>query len=813
MNIKGLTAKEARKRYETYGPNVLKEQRPPTVLERFADQMKDFMIITLLAAAAVSFILSLLGNDADYIDSIIILAIVIVNAVLGVFQEKKAEHSLAALKKLSAPTAEVIRDGVPQNIGTEQLVPGDVICLKSGNYIPADAKVLSSTRLQTEESALTGESVEIVKEKGDMVFSGTITVTGHGLAEITATGMATELGKIAGMLSNENTRQTPLQKKLSHIGKVLGILSLAICIAIFIIGILKRQPIFPMFMTSVSLAVAAIPEGLPAIVTIMLSLGVERMARRHAVIRKLPAVETLGSATVICSDKTGTLTENRMSVTDIFTYDKAEQAAKFGILCNHGNGGVEQALIRYGENLHLSQEKELNHFPLIDEIPFDSMRKCMTTLHRFGDGYLSVTKGAPEFIISHSSCYLEHGKEKPFTPTIRKNFLNANQAFAGNALRVLAVAYEKHSHKPMCTETSLERNLTLVALVACMDPPRKEAITAIERCKKAGIRPVMITGDHELTAAAAGKLLGFSDIHTVTGETLHKMSDHELYRNIYRHNIYARVLPADKVRLVKAFQAHGEVVAMTGDGVNDAPALKAADIGCAMGLGGTDVAKSASDMILTDDNFATIVAAVEEGRGIYDNIKKAIYFLLSCNIGEIMTIFVAILMGHSSPLLPVQLLFINLVTDSFPAICLGLEPPEKDIMTKPPRGHREGLFSGGGLFQIMIEGMFIGSLALTAYMIGGTTMCFAVLALSQIVHSFNMRSHLSLFKIGILSNPKLLLSGLLCLLLQISVIAVPFLQNIFHTTTLTFTEWGLVAFLSLLPIPLKELEKSIDFHR
>ena len=813
MDIKGLSAKEAKKRYNTYGPNRLKERRPPTLLERFAAQMKDFMIITLLAAAGVSFIISIFSDNADYVDAIIILAIVILNAILGIFQEKKAEHSLEALKKLSAPTATVIRDGVEQNIETDKLVPGDVICLNSGNYIPADGKILTSVRLQAEESALTGESIEISKDKGDIVYSGTVIVTGHGLAEITATGMATELGKIAGMLADENTRQTPLQKKLSHTGKVLGILALVICIVIFIMGILKRQPIFPMFMTSVSLAVAAIPEGLPAIVTIMLSLGVERMARRHAVIRKLPAVETLGSATVICSDKTGTLTENRMSVTDIFTYDKPEQAVKFGILCNHGSGGIEQALLRYGESMRLSQEKELSHYPLIDEIPFDSVRKSMTTLHRFGDSYISVTKGAPEIILNHSVSYLENGIEKTLTPAVRKNFVTANKNFAQNALRVLAVAYIKHNHKPICSEVSLERNLTLVGFFACMDPPRKEAITAIAKCKKAGIRPVMITGDHDLTATATGKLLGFPDSMALTGEKLHEMSDNELQREIYNHNVYARVLPADKVRLVKAFQARGEVVAMTGDGVNDAPALKAADIGCAMGLGGTDVAKSASDMILTDDNFATIVAAIEEGRGIYDNIKKAVFFLLSCNIGEIMTIFVAILLGHSSPLLPVQLLFINLVTDSFPAICLGLEPPEKDIMSRPPRGHREGLFAGGGLFQILVEGMFIGSLALTAYMIGGTTMCFAVLALSQIVHSFNMRSHQSLFKIGILSNKKLLLSGILCILLQVSVIAIPFLQDIFHTTALTPLDWLIVVCFSLLPVPLKELEKSVAFRQ
>ncbi len=628
MPITGLTTKEAKKRLQTYGPNLLKESKPPGICERFLAQLKDFMIITLLAAAGISFILSFFGEDGDYIDAVIILAIVILNAILGMIQEAKAERSLAALKKLSTPVVNVMRDGSKSLLPTSQLVPGDIMLLEAGNYIPADGKLLSCLHLQTEESALTGESMEIVKIPGDSVFSGTIVVTGNGYCQVSATGMSTELGKIAGLLSHQEVSDTPLQKKLSHTGKTLGLMAMFICILIFILGILKRQPVFPMFMTSVSLAVAAIPEGLPAIVTIMLSLGVERMARRHAVIRRLPAVETLGSATVICSDKTGTLTENRLTVSDTFSYDNEITLIRYSLLCNHQSGGLEKALVRHGETLSLFWEKEQSLAPILDEIPFDSTRKCMTTLHRFQGKYLSISKGAPEIILQHASSYLDQGTVRPLTSRIRAAFTDANHSFAKEALRVVAVSYQFHRGLPRCTCASLERDTILVGLIASFDPPRPEAVEAIAKCRQAGIRPVMITGDHPLTAMAIGAKLGFPSQEVLTGADLAQLDDPALEATIYQHSIYARVLPVDKVRLVKAFQHHREVVAMTGDGVNDAPALKAADIGCAMGLGGTDVAKSASDMILTDDNFATILAAVEEGRGIYDNIRKAVFFLL-----------------------------------------------------------------------------------------------------------------------------------------------------------------------------------------
>ncbi|MDR1701078.1 MAG: cation-translocating P-type ATPase, partial [Lachnoclostridium sp.] len=758
----GLSEKEAKKRLVQYGENKLTAIPPPSLFTKFFNQFNDFMILTLLAAAGISLVLSFLKGELDIIDPAIILSIVIVNAVMGVFQEAKAERSLASLERLAAPQAIVRRGGVKKIIPSALLVPGDVVLLETGNTIPADSKVVISINLSCEESALTGETIPQEKtphasdSREALVFSGTTVATGHGEAIVTSTGSNTEFGKIAELLTYEKTPDTPLQKKLNHTGKVLGILALFICILIFIIGIVRSQPIFTMFMTSVSLAVAAIPEGLPAIVTIMLSLGVERMAKRKAIIRNLPAVETLGSATVICSDKTGTLTENNMKITRTFTYDHSSKLKRYGVLCNNEGIGLEQALIQGGGKEGIYREKELLYHPLLDEISFDSSRKRMTTLHKDGKYFLSITKGAPEMILDISSSYLTDEGAKPMTTGIRRSFMESNKSFAADALRVLAIAYRNHSVKPRCTPSSLENNLTLVGLIGFIDPPRSEAIKAVAECKRAGIRPVMITGDHALTASAVGKLLGISKDETavLTGNEIDHMSDEELFRNIYNYPIFARVSPTNKMRLVKAFQKHGEIVAMTGDGVNDAPALKVADIGCAMGRGGTDVAKNAADMILADDNFATIVSAVEEGRGIFENIKKSIFFLLSCNIGEIMTIFVSILLGLASPLLPVQLLFINLVTDSFPAVSLGLETPEKDIMSHPPRASKKGMFADGAVFKILCEGVLIGSLALLAYtvgsrfsqngVVGGTTMCFAVLSLSQLMHAFNMRSAESL---------------------------------------------------------------------
>lgn len=823
----GLTEKKAGSLLNKYGKNQLAQKKQDSMIKKFFNQFKDFMIITLLIAAAISFGVSWLEHQVDFIEPSIILAIIVINAVLGVIQEAKAKHSLEALKNLSSPLALVIRGGKMKQIDSTLLVPGDVIVLEAGNLVPADARIVSVMGLSIEESTLTGETHPIEKntaplkaaaipvaEQKNMAFSGTIVVSGHGKAIVTATGMNTELGHIAGMISEETAPDTPLQKKLSHTGKILGTVALLICFALFIIGILNKQPVFSMFMTSVSLGVAAIPESLPALVTIMLSLGVERMAKRKAIIRRLPAVETLGSATVICSDKTGTLTENRMTVAKEYTMDSPEKLFTCFSLCNHGIDPMEQALLERAESLSIQPDTEQRKNRLIDELPFDSKRKMMTTFHESHSGIVSITKGAPEIILKRCSHILIDGQSKPLTPHIRRNIDDLALSYAGEALRVLAVARRDDIGTHLRNDkSSYEKDMTFIGLAGFIDPPRKEAEFAVTKCRQAGIRPVMITGDHKITASAIAGKLGIcrhSD-QVMTGTELDGISDAQLSKIIYKYPVFARVSPAHKVRLVKAFQNNGEVVAMTGDGVNDAPALQKADIGCAMGKSGTDVAKNAADMILMDDNFATIVDAVEEGRGIFQNIKKAVHFLLSCNIGEIMTIFVAILLGKASPLLPVQLLFINLVTDSFPAICLGLEPPEKNIMKKPPVSATKGLFGGGGMFTIIVEGMFIGSLALFAYMLGGDsagrTMCFAVLSLSQLVHSLNMRSSESLFKIGFFSNMKLLFSVILCIALQCAVITLPALQLIFQTTSLTGMQWLMVAVLSLLPVPLVELEK------
>lgn len=820
---KGLSSTTVKRLQKNGAKNELAQEKPPSLFSRFVSQFKDFMIITLLAAAAISFAASYLQGHADFTDPVIILAIVIINAVIGVFQEKKAEHSLAALKSLQTPETTVIRDGERQTLPSRELVCGDVVCLEAGCFVPADGRLLTCHGLCTEESALTGETGTICKhceaipglnvplgDQKNCVFSGTTVASGRGSFYVTATGMNTQIGKIAGMLSAESSPETPLTKRLNKTGKILGITALIICIIVFFLGVYENQPVFSMFMTSVSLGVAAIPESLPALVTIMLSLGVERMAKKNAVIRHLPAVETLGSASVICSDKTGTLTENRMQVRTCFCLGDQKQLAKLAVLCNDRSGPMEQALISFAREQQLREDIETSLAPRIYEIPFDSTRKKMTTLHKYEKEFLSVTKGAPELLLESSAFYLSDGNEQPITPSIRKQFLKEAENFASQSLRVLGIAYRK---SPSLTkDASLETNLVFAGLFGFMDPPRKEAYAAVKSCQAAGIRPIMITGDHRISAYAIGRELGICkhEEQVLTGAELDVLSDNELSRRLGRYRVFARVTPTHKVRLVKLYQAEGNVVAMTGDGVNDAPALKAADIGCAMGRSGTDVAKNAADMILMDDNFSTIVAAIREGRGIFDNIKKAIHFLLSCNIGEIMTIFAAILFGLPVPLLPVQLLFINLVTDSFPALCLGVEPPDNDVMSRPPRGAKSSMFHFSSVFQIIVEGMFIGSLALFAYVAGNSTMCFAVLSLSQLVHSFNMRSHHSLVENGIGGNKKLLFSVLLCVILQCSVITVPALQNIFHTVTLTAGQWGMVTILSLLPIPLVELEKRIS---
>lgn len=848
----GLTSEEAKKRLLKYGPNELKVKKTQPLLFRFLSQFADFMILILMAAALISFLASYLRGKADYIDPIIIFTIIILNASIGVLQENKAEKSLEALKKLAAPTACVLRNGISSIIPAKDLVPGDILLLETGQYVPADARLLTAINLKTDESALTGESHPVEKqaeasfpenqplaERFNMLYSSSVITYGRGTALITATGMDTEVGHIARLILEDKTPPTPLQKKLAKTGKVLGLAALLICALIFICGTLEGRPVFDMFMTSVSLAVAAIPEGLPAIVTIMLSLGVERMARKNAVIRKLPAVETLGSATVICSDKTGTLTQNKMTVTQLASVDGREEfpfgssgsrflftlAASCSDALIQSSGGdtvitgdpTEAALVLAAQKCGISKSQLDLTTPRIDEIPFDSVKKRMTTVHKTKRGeYLSITKGAPDLLFPSCTLCLSQGKEVPFTPTLLKTIQRENQAMADQSLRVLAIAYKKSSTKP----AHPDKDLVFAGLAGMIDPPRPEVREAVQTCKLAGITPVMITGDHIRTALAIGKSLGIASNsrEAITGKELDRMNDVALLSSIENYHIFARVSPAHKVRIVKAFQAKGNVVAMTGDGVNDAPALKAADIGCAMGITGTDVAKNAADMILTDDNFATIISAVREGRGIYDNIRKSIHFLLSSNVGEILTIFASIVLNFPTPLLAVQLLWINLVTDSLPAISLGCEPPEEAIMCRRPTDPQKGMFSDGLGLRILLEGLFIGFLSLSAFFIGtrflpqkslilGRTMCFCVLGLSQLFHSFNMRSSRSLASIGLLSNKKLLFSFFLCFALQAAVISLPAFAAVFKVVPLSSTQWAICLFLSFLPIPVVELQK------
>lgn len=873
----GLSGAEAKKRLETYGKNALTAKKGKNLLVRFLSQFADFMIIILIFAAIISFVVSYLDGNPEFVDPVIILVIITVNATLGLLQEARAEKALEALKKMSAPTAHALRDGKISIIDSSELVPGDLILLETGSFVPADARLITAVNLKVEEASLTGESSAVEKTAevrlkpettiGDRVnlVMATSTITyGRGLAVVTETGMNTQVGHIATMIMEDETPMTPLQKRLAKTGKVLGIAALIICAVIFIMGILKHLPVFDMFMTSVSLAVAAIPEGLPAIVTIMLSLGVQRMARKNAVIRKLPAVETLGSATVICSDKTGTLTQNVMTVTQICSIGGREKpSSEFGsfllshaALCNDAilqteantvsisGEPTEKALVLAAYNAGLNKLNLDSTFRRVNEIPFDSGRKLMTTVHRSADNtYRSITKGAFDFMLNRCSHYYLNGKPYPLTGKDKSRLNTINNEMTQKALRVIAVAYKNLPKSGVnALPEELENDLTFVGLIGMIDPPREEVKDAVYLCRQAGIKPVMITGDHVLTARAIARDLGIltDRDEAITGELLSHMSNEELAENINRYSVFARVSPEHKVRIVKAFQSRGEVVAMTGDGVNDAPALNTADIGCAMGITGTDVAKNAADMILTDDNFATIVAAVKEGRGIYDNIRKAVHFLLSSNIGEILTIFVAILFGLPTPLVAVQLLWVNLVTDSLPAIALGVEPTARDIMQKKPVPQSKGMFADGLAFRIICEGIMIGSLALLAFVIGfhyydtplfykslegqnlpdampgtyvpwvGRTMSFAVLSLSQLFHSFNMRSDHSLSEIGIFTNKKLVYSFLICSALQMSVIMVPQLAKIFQVVPLNFRQWAITLFLSFVPIIAVEIQKKIN---
>ena len=818
----GLTSQMAAERLAQKGRNELAEtDGKKSLFWRFLAQFDDFMILLLLGAAVVSVVISRLSGENDVLDAVMILGIVVLNAALGLFQESKAEKALEALKKMAAPHARVIRDGVVREIPAAEVVPGDLLLLETGDAVCADGRVVESCSLKTEESALTGEALPVEKtaagglpaetatgDRKNMVLVGGYVVYGKGKVLVTATGMDTEMGRIAAMLSHTSDSMTPLQKKLEQTGKQLGIGALAICALIFCMGILQEKPPFSMFMTAVSLAVAAIPEGLPAIVTIVLAMGTSRMSEKHTIVRRLSAVETLGGAQVICSDKTGTLTQNRMQVTTWTDYshrepkneDLRETVANLFALCNDCNVSdgnlqgepTEKALGEYAQSMGIDFAALRRDMPRVGEIPFSSARKRMTTLHKTEDGWISVTKGAPDILLEKCAFCMEGSGQVPFDSRRKSMARMVNGEMAAQALRVVAVAFRQWSEKPPLTEEALERNLVFAGMAGMVDPPRPEVKEAVHLCRQAGIRPVMITGDHVLTAEAIGRELGIYQKGdcAVTGAELDKMSDKELETAAETCTVFARVAPEHKVRIVKAFQKRGNVVAMTGDGVNDAPALKTADIGCAMGKSGTEVAKGASDLILTDDNFATIVEAVREGRGIYDNIRKAVHFLLSSNIGEILTIFVAMLLGWAAPLLPIQLLWVNLVTDSLPAIALGMEPAEENIMERPPRKNTGSLFGDGLGGRILLEGVMIGVLALLAFGIGhvyfdqedgyavGRTMAFAVLSLSQLVHAFNMRGEGSLGKLPFCSNKFLLMAFVVGVVLQCVVIMMPPLAGI-----------------------------------
>ncbi len=882
----GLTEEEAAARLGKYGPNKLKEGKKKTYLQRFLGQFADVMILILLAAAAVSFVIAVMeGETKGFFEPSLILLIVILNALMGVMQESRAEKALDALKNMSAPHAKVIRGGKEQIIDASGLAPGDVIRLEAGDFVPADARLIKSASLKSEESALTGESVPSEKDEnvkvpdnaplGDcanMVFSGCSITYGTATAVVTATGMDTEMGQIANLLEGAENAQTPLQAKLAQLGRYLGIMALVACAIIFVIGLVNGIPLLEIFMTAVSLAVSAIPEGIPAIVTIVLSIGVQRMVKKNALIRRLPAVETLGSASVICSDKTGTLTQNRMTLmkayldestaaetgesevpplkstaTDARTPENmasktrppqsaAAGTGRFEDIGTHNSEAVKKLLL-YGtlccdgslsfqadEVTHIGDPTEtsivfaawqngmekntlLREYPRLAELPFDSNRKLMSTVHQIDGKYVVIVKGA--FDVMASRCItgdLEAAR-------------TATEQMSADALRVLAIGY-KEIDRLLQNPTSeeLENGLTLMGLVGMIDPPRPEAKTAVETCKKAGIKPVMITGDHIVTASAIASELGIlsKDDKAITGTELDTLTDGELDDAVEHIAVYARVSPENKIRIVKSWQRKGHVVSMTGDGVNDAPALKAADIGCAMGITGTDVAKGAADMTLTDDNFATIVDAVREGRGIYANIRKVVGFLLGTNIGEVVLVFISMLLWHKTPLLSMQLLWINLVTDSLPAIALGMEAVEADVMEQPPKPKNESIFAHGLGVRIVLQGFMFGILSLIAFKLGesstgllagGQTMAFMVLALSQVIQAFNMRSDRSLFKIGLFGNRTLNLSALVSILMVALVLFTP-VRIVFGLVLLPIKLYLLGLVLILVPMVIMEVSKA-----
>ena len=844
----GLTEKEARRRLERLGPNELAPPQAPSLLARIWGQLKDPMILVLLGAAGLSLAAS--GGE-DWLDGAIILLIVVVNGAISINQEDHAQHALDELRRMSSPMARVLREGREATIPAGQVVPGDVILLQAGDQVPADARVLECSRLQADESAMTGESQPVEKQAAEalppdtplgdrtnLLLSGTLITAGRGRALVTDTGMNTQMGRIAGLLLEQEGNETPLQRRMGEISRSLSFLCLMVCAVMFGVGLIQGRQLLPMFLTAVSLAVAAIPEGLPAIVTIVLALGVQRLAGRGAIVKKLPAVETLGCASVICSDKTGTLTQNKMTVQELWVPagGHRREALQAAVLCSDARlewragaptasgDPTEGALVVQAAREGVDQREEEGRFPRRDEVPFDSRRKRMSTLHPHPEGgWVLFVKGAPDVLLPLCAAT----PRGPMTQGEEERILRANEDMARRALRVIAVARRRLDVLPAGgREEEMERELTFLGLFGLMDPPRPEVAAAVAKCHLAGVRPVMITGDHRATAAAVARQLGMvgPGERTITGAELDFMPQEVLEEDIGQFAVFARVSPEHKLRIVQAWQKKGHVVAMTGDGVNDAPALKAADIGCAMGRTGTDVAKGAAHMILTDDNFSTIVSAIEEGRGIYSNIRKAIHYLLSCNIGEIFTIFAATLMDLGQmPLVPVQLLWLNLVTDSLPALALGVEPVEEGVMEMPPRDARAGLFDRRFSLRLLWQGLMVGGLTLGAYFLGyallsapgqegaaANTMAFATLTLCQLFHAFNVRSEdRSLFAQGVLSNPAMNRAFLAGLGLQLAVLLVPPLQGVFSVLPMDGRQWLAVAVLAAAPIPICEAAKAL----
>ena len=851
----GLSSQEAASRLEKYGANTLQEGKKKTLLEKFVDQFKDFMILVLLVAAVVSMFAH--QGDPDPTDAIIILAVVLLNAVLGVFQESKAEEAIEALKKMASPVASVLRDGHVEHIKGEDIVVGDVVILEAGDVVPADMRLFEVNTVKIEESALTGESVPVDKDlvipagdevgigdRTNMAFSSTNVTYGRAVGVVTSTGMNTEVGKIANMLANTEEGKTPLQENQDALGKWLTIMILVIAVIIFVVGMLRGNEWTHMLLTAIAIAVAAIPEGLPAISTIILALGTQKMAQRNAIVRKLPAVETLGGVEIICSDKTGTLTLNQMTVEkmvyDNEIHDASEEISKDNIalrVMNLANDTkisqdnsllgdpTETAMVQYGLDKNYDVREELVNIPRIAEVPFDSTRKLMTTIHQLEDGkYLVATKGAPDMLLDRVTKIEKHGEVSAFTEDDRTTLMKLNKEMATQALRVLAMAYKVIDTLPETVDTdSIEHDLIFAGLVGMIDPERKEAAAAIKVAQSAGIRTIMITGDHRDTAQAIAKRLGIlrpdQEDGVLTGGELNDISDEELERTVETYSVYARVSPEHKVRIVKAWQKNGKVVSMTGDGVNDAPSLKQADIGVGMGITGTEVSKGASDMVLADDNFETIVVAVEEGRKVYANIQKAVQYLLSANFGEVMTMFVATMAGWSI-LEPIHILWINLVTDVFPAIALGLEEAEADIMNHPPRGKGSNFLSNGVLPSIFYQGFFEGGITLFVFWYAthianwgnpvGETMAFATLGLIQLFHAFNVKSvYKSLGTVGAFKNKMFNYAILVSAVMLLSVMVIPGLTTVFDVAILTAEQWLFVVGAAFSIVPIVEIAKAI----